>query len=260
MMNTKSADNFIDQYLGWLKENIDQCKVNDTTYRMTLPFMDRNNDFIDIYIIAKDNGSYLITDDGATLNDLLLSGFEFNSGTRRKNILDSIITAYGITRTESNELVTNCSSSDLPLKKHLLAKCMVKVSDLFYLSRNSIQSIFLEDVQNFLDAQYIRYIRNFDYVGRSKLSTHYDFAIPKSRSSAERYIKVVNNLDNNAARNIIFAWDDTKDLFQPNARLYTFIQDTDKKVSNDAISALREYNIIPALWSKKESYIEELSA
>ena len=39
-----------------------------------------------------------------------------------------------------------------------------------------------------------------------------------------------------------------------------FIQNTDKKISDDAIGALKEYEIKPALWSKKDSYISELIA
>ena len=91
-------------------------------------------------------------------------------------------------------------------------------------------------------------------------TTHYDFAIARSKKSAERFIKVVNNMDLNAARNIIFAWNDTKDMRQPEAKLYAFIQNTDKKISDDAIGALKEYEIKPALWSKKDSYISELIA
>ena len=33
-----------------------------------------------------------------------------------------------------------------------------------------------------------------------------------------------------------------------------------KKISDDAIGALKEYEIKPALWSKKDSYISELIA
>ena len=38
-------------YIKWLNENIEQYKVSDNISRITLPFMDKNNDFIDIYII-----------------------------------------------------------------------------------------------------------------------------------------------------------------------------------------------------------------
>lgn len=92
------------------------------------------------------------------------------------------------------------------------------------------------------------------------MTTHYDFAIARSKKSTERFIKVVNNMDLNAARNIIFAWNDTKDMRQREAKLYAFIQNTDRKVSDDAIGALKEYGINPALWTEKDHYIQELTA
>ena len=175
-------------------------------------------------------------------------------------ILNSIISSYGVTKTETNELTVNCTTSDLPLKKHMLAQCMVKISDMFYLSRNNVQSVFLDDVQKFFDANDVRYIDNICLTGKSKLTTHYDFAIARSKKSTERFIKVVNNMDLNAARNIIFAWNDTKDMRKREAKLYAFIQNTDRKVSDDAIGALKEYGINPALWTEKDHYIQELTA
>ena len=204
--------------------------------------------------------TYTITDDGATIGDLQLGGFDFSGSTRRKMILESIISAYGVTKTDDDELTVNCTDGDLPLKKHMLAQCMIKVSDMFYLSRSNIQAVFLEDVQKFFDLHDVRYIDNICLTGKSKLTTHYDFAIARSHKSAERFIKVVNNMDLNAARNIIFAWNDTRDMRQHEAKLYAFIQNSDKKVSDDAIGALKEYGIKPALWTEKDKYISELTA
>lgn len=247
-------------YVDWLQQNIDQFKVNETTFRVTLPFLDRNNDHIEIYIISRGDGTYTITDDGATIGDLQLSGFDLSASARRQSIFNAIISAHGVTRTEDDELTVHCTNYDLPLKKHMLAQCMVKVSDMFYLSRSNVQSVFLEDVQKFFDQYDVRYIDNICLTGKSKLTTHFDFAIARSKHSAERFIKVVNHMDLNAARNIIFAWNDTKEMRQHEARLYAFIQNTDKKVSDDALGALKEYGISPALWTERDKYVSELIA
>lgn len=260
MMKAKTDMDFGKIYVEWLKQNIDQFRVNETTSRMTLPFLDRNNDHIEMYIINNGNETYTITDDGATIGDLQLGGFDFSGSTRRKMILESIISAYGVTKTDDGELTVNCTDGDFPLKKHMLAQCMIKVSDMFYLSRSNIQAVFLEDVQKFFDLHDVRHIDNICLTGKSKLTTHYDFAIARSHKSAERFIKVVNNMDLNAARNIIFAWNDTRDMRQHEAKLYAFIQNSDKKVSDDAIGALKEYGIKPALWTEKDKYISELTA
>ena len=96
--------------------------------------------------------------------------------------------------------------------------------------------------------------------GKSKLTTHFDFAIARSKDSSERLIKVINNMNLDAARNIIFAWNDTKDMRQKETKLYAFIHNVDKKVSDDALGALREYGIQPALWTEKDRYVPELIA
>lgn len=260
MIKQQLEKDFGMQYIEWLKQNISQYKVGEYIYRMTLPFLDRNNDYVDIYIIDKGNGVYTITDDGFTINDLKLGGFDIETSNKRKAILDFIISSYGVNISESYALMVDCTEDDLPVKKHMLAQCMVKVSDMFYLSRNNVQSIFLDDVQNFFDVNDIRYVNNICLIGKSKLTTHYDFAIAHSKSAPERLIKVVNNMNLDTARNIIFSWNDTKDMRQQGTQLYTFIQDTDKKVSEDAIGAIREYGINTALWTEKDKYIQELSA
>ena len=256
----KNRDDFSSIYLGWLRSNIEQFQINDNTFRITLPFLDRNNDHTDIYIIRQSDGIFLITDDGATLSDLSLSGFDFSTSKRRQQILDSITSSHGVSISASGELQIVCTLDDLPIKKHMLAQCMVKVSDMFYLSRSNVQSVFLDDVQQFLDANDVRYVPNVFVTGKSKLTSHYDFVVSRSKNSAERLIKVSNNMDLNAARNIIFTWNDTKELRQPEAKLYTFIQNSERKVSGDAIGALREYGIRPALWTEREQIIPELTA
>lgn len=79
------------------------------------------------------------------------------------------------------------------------------------------------------------------------LPTHFDFAITRSNNAPERLIKVINNLDSAIAKTIIFAWNDTKETRKPDTMLYTFIRDTNKKISSSSINALKEYNIEPAL-------------
>lgn len=258
-MNIKDDIDFCSMYLNWIKENIEQHEIRENIFRITLPFFDKDNDHIEIYIIKKDDDSYYMTDDGETLRNLQLSGFEISSSNRRKQIFYSILYAHGVSCTDDNELFIECTLSDLPQKKHMLSQCMIKVSDMFSLSKPNVKSLFLEDVQNYLDDNDIRYTSNFSVTGKSKLQAHYDFSIGGRRGSS-KFIKVVNKIDSNMAKSIIFAWGDTIETRNPESQLYTFIQDKDKKVSPDAIEALKQYNIRPALWSKKEQYIDELSA
>lgn len=257
-MNVGNLDmDFCNLYLKWLEENIYQFKVNDNIYRITLPFLDRNNDCIEIYIIKKGDDSFFITDDGLTLSDLESSGFNIFTSKRRKTILNAIVSSYGITLTDDNQLSTYCTIKDIAYKKHMLAQCMAKVSDMFYLNKSNVQSVFIDDVKGFFDENDIRYVEDVSVIGKSKYVTHYDFIISKSSKSPERLIKVVNNINITSVKNILFAWNDTKANRQPDSKLYTFI----RNVSDDkAIIALKQYNILPAIWNERNKYIKELVA
>jgi len=254
-----SGIDYATAYLDWLHQNIDQYKISETVSRMTLPYLDVNNDEIDIYIIDKKHDGYYLTDDGEILNNLDLMGFKFSKSRRR--LLENIIASYGVCLSDKQCLYVECGLlKDIPMKMHLLAQCMIKISDLFFLNRNSIRNIFTEDVKQYLEQANIRYVPNISIRGKSRLPTQFDFVIGHSQIAPERLIKVINNLTNSSAKNIIFEWSDTREVRDKNSLLYSFIQDTEGKVPPDAIGALQEYGIKPVLWSDRESVIAELAA
>ena len=49
---------FKKDYIDWLYKSIDQFQVQENLYRITLPYLDRNNDCTEIYISINDNGDY----------------------------------------------------------------------------------------------------------------------------------------------------------------------------------------------------------
>ncbi|NBJ00414.1 DUF1829 domain-containing protein [Lachnospiraceae bacterium] len=250
-------NNFKESYIKWLYENIDEYRISKNVFRLTLPYLDRNNDCIEIFIKI-DGDSCTLTDDGETINELELSNFNIFSSQRRIDIFNQILKSHGVSRSDKNELFVMCSESDLPQRKHMLSQCMIKVSDLFYTSRNTIQSLFIEDVQSYLDSADIRYTPNISFPGKSSLITNYDFVIPRSKQAPERILKVVNNIDQTQTNSILFLWDDTKQEREPNSLLYVFMQDKDKKISPNIITAMNNYNVKPVRWSERQQYLTEL--
>lgn len=213
--------NFKENYIEWLHSNIDQYQVSGNIFRITLPYLDRNNDCIEIFIIIDDD-KYTLTDDGETIGELELSNFNIFSSPRRIEIFNRILFSHGIKKGAENDLFVECSKEDLPQKKHLLSQCIIKVSDLFYTAKSNVQALFLEDVQAYLDEADIRYTPDLSFLGKTGLTTTYDFAIPKSRQAPERIIKVVNNIDQTQTNNILFLWDDTRQCREPESTLYVF--------------------------------------
>ena len=121
-------NNFKETYIKWLYENIGEHMICKNVFRLTLPYLDRNNDCIEIFIKI-DGDSYTLTDDGETIDELELSNFNIFSSQRRIDIFNQILKSHGVSRSSKNELFVICSESELPQRKHMLSQCMIKVRD-----------------------------------------------------------------------------------------------------------------------------------
>lgn len=244
--------NFKDNYINWLKNNIEEYKVSENIYRITFPFTDSNNTETEVYVIKENEDNFTITDDGYTFGELEFSGFDFNTPKRRE-IIESLVNNYGVSINDSNELFVTSTAQTLAFKKHLLIQCMIKISDLCILSPSNIKTLFNEDVENFFDIHDIRYMKDLSFTGKSTLQSNYDFGIGKTKRSPERIIKLINNLDSQHVKSTIFSWEDVKEVRPKDTKLITIINDKNKKISTNHITALNEYGINTLIWSDREN-------
>ncbi len=251
-------NNFKDGYFKWLYDNTIQFNINDNTSRLTLPYLDRNNDCTEVFLKKSEDG-YIITDDGETLSELRLSGFNIFSSKKRTSLFNNILLSHGVTKSSDDELYVICQKDEIYQKVHMLTQCMIKISDLFYTAKSTVQSLFTEDVKAFLEEQNIRYSPDVSFQGISGLTTHYDFVVPKYKDVPERIIKVVNNIDQAQTNIILFLWNDTSQARADySSVLYVFMQDSEKKIPSSVITSMSNYNVVPVKWSKRKDYISEL--
>ena len=250
---------FKNDYIALLKQRTIEYKINDNIYRITTPLLDRNNDAIEIYVI-KDANQLTITDDGYIVNDLISSGLNFKKDTIRHKYLKTILANHGVEIGKSNDLFVKTTPKNYAIKMHMLTQCMSKISDLFVLNKPSVISLFNEDIKDFLDNNDIRFIENPLFIGKSRLTTQYDFAIPSTKKAPERIIKATGNINLNFARTTMFGWQDTKETRDKNSTLYLIFDDRNKKASEDIHMALDSYDINLVSWTNIDSYKNELSA
>jgi len=57
----------------------------------------------------------------------------------------------------------------------------------------------------------------------------------------------------------VFAWIDTRDARSPGSRAYAVLNDSDRTISNDVVDALKSYDVIPVLWTQRDTMREELA-
>lgn len=256
-MNRAECQKLIEAYVDWLRHGLSVEGVGEAC-ELTTPFLDRHNDHIQVYATRR-NGTIVLSDDGYTLSDLRTSGLEIDT-PKRKMVLESVLNGLGI-RAENGQLVVEASASNLGQRLHSLVQSMLAVNDMFVMAQPHVASFFFEDVQRFLDSHDVRYTSRVKLSGKSGYDHGVDFVIPKSRKHTERLLQAIAM----PKRDNIFAYlwtlSDTRaaraEQTMPEA--YAFLNDQEQSVGGDVVEALRAYDVIPAVWSQRESFVPALT-
>ena len=149
----EDVQTLLDRYSRWLRDRTHLRELEECV-EITTPYLDRHNDYLQIYA-KRVNGGFLLTDDGYVLDDLELCGCKINS-PKRKAIFETTLAGFGV-RPNGTALEAKASAEDFALRKHNLVQAMLAVNDLFYLASTSVASLFHEDVIAWLDLSEIRY-------------------------------------------------------------------------------------------------------
>jgi hypothetical protein len=246
----------IDKYIHWVKDKTKLREV-DGCVEITTPYLDRHNDYLQIYV-KRDNSEFILTDDGYIIQDLESSGCKLDS-KKRIDLLITTLNGFGIKKV-GGSLEVHASKETFTLKKHNLIQAMLALNDLFYLSEPYILSLFLEDVISWMELCEIRYVSKVKFAGRSGLDHTFDFAIPASKTQPERILRAINRPTRDTAQAMAFAWIDTKEVRHANSRAYAILNDMDKNVPPFVTGALKNYGVKSVLWSSRDTVREELAA
>src|SRR4030042_1421302 len=153
----------IDDYLLWLKDKTILRQVKEWV-EITTPYLDRHNDYLQIYA-KRQNGGYLLTDDGYVLEDLEQSGCKLESA-KRQELLKITMNGFGV-QAKEGRLESRASPENFAVRKHNLIQAMLAINDLFYLAVPMVASLFYEDVVVWLDLPEIRYTPKAKFTGKS---------------------------------------------------------------------------------------------
>lgn len=251
-----ATQNLVEDYIAWLRDKTLLRQVKGWI-QITTPYLDRHNDYLQIYVKA-DNGGYYLTDDGYTINDLEISGCKLESEKRRQ-LLKLTLNGFGV-QLDENALVTRASRASFPMSKHNLIQAMLAVNDMFYLAAPLVKSLFYEDVVSWLNTNDIRYTPKLKFTGKSGYDHVFDFVIPKSKNAPERLLQPVAKPSKERVQLLAFSITDTLETRPEPSLAYALLNDNDTKVPDSVISALRVYGILPVPWSERDSYLSKLAA
>jgi hypothetical protein len=244
-------------YTDWMGKQYDVAFI-DSWSVITTPFLDRHNDHIQIYVSIGLDGRCTLTDDGDTLGDLEASGWKPNT-EKRKQFLMQALHGVGIELIGENVIGTTTTPGDFPRKMHNLIQAILGVNDLYYTSRQSVESLFIEDVMQWMKDHDIRYIQNVSLIGHSGYDNVYQFVIPASKIAPERLVQTCDVLTLNAAKLYVFQWTDVKGSRDPEAKMYVIVNN-DQTVRGDPLSICESYGINAIPFLKLESISGEMTA
>lgn len=157
------------------------------------------------------------------------------------------------------ELFVETTVENFPQKKHMLVQSMMTVNDMFMTSRENVHSIFLEEVDQFLFDNDIRFVDNINFTGKSGFPQTFHFAIPRSKQFPERILHAINNPTKQNSETLLFAWTETKENRRPDSTLFAVLNDSEKPIRPGIVNAFNEYEVQPILWSKRNEYINHLT-
>lgn len=244
----------MNNYYTFLKEKTLVTVSSSTDWvEISTPFVGLFNDTVDIYA-KKDGNKIILSDDGNTLRDLELSGLEISRSPKRKEILDRILINYGV-RINNEELITEATERDFPQKKLNLISAISETADMYYLAKHTVASVFREDVKSYLDEQELIYTPYFISKGSTGLEFTFDFQI--AYRNTEIVIKSFNSVNKMNLPHFLFTWDDIKKVREQQTQKeiigLAVINDIDREVSDEYLSALDNKGAQYILWSQRHS-------
>ncbi len=243
-------------YSTWLNDRTNIRGI-DNFVEITTPYLDRHNDYLQIYV-KRNNGGFVLTDDGYVINDLEFSGLIIDS-KKRQAMLTTTLNGFGV-QMNGDALEVRAEVDNFSLRKHNLIQAMLAVNDLFYLASPTVSSFFLEDLTKWLDLSDIRYTPSVKFTGRSGYDHRYDFVIPKSGTEPERVLRAINRPNRDSAQAMVFSWIDTREVRPVDALAYAILNDYQQEVSENVLDAMRNYEVQPILWSNRDEARDELAA
>jgi hypothetical protein len=245
----------LDGYARWVRDRSILRELGSQYVELTTPYLDRNNDNLQLYI-TRDDGGFTLTDAGETIAELRLSGCELDTDKRRA-LLKNTLSGFGV-QLHDDEIRVRATADNFSLRKHSIVQAMLAVNDLFYLAGPTVASLFYEDVARWLAESEVRFTPNVRFTGKSGFDYHYDFAIPASGQHPERLVNAIARPSRNAASALILSWIDTRDTRATGSQCYGILNDADQRVSGAVIEALRSYGIRPVKWTERNTAISEL--
>ena len=129
-------------------------------YVVDHPFVFDDGDHY-VVVLRASGEDWELSDEGHTIMHLSYQGFDLNRGGYRE-IIDNTVSAFGITNHEG-ELVLSIPEMRFGDGLFTFIQALVKISDIKYLERERVRSLFMDEFRGFLSERIPESRRKFEY-------------------------------------------------------------------------------------------------
>ena len=245
--------NLLDSHRKWLSHNT-TFKVLDDCVEINLPFLNRHNDYIQVYLV-KNGDNFTLSDDGETIDDLQFCGLEFNS-PKRQRLLRSAIIGFRV-QNDDGILKVNATAEDFGFKLNRLIQAILAVNELLILAHPVIPSDFQSNVENWLKKSKIEFSGSSNIVGKSGLRHSFDFTIASSPNNSPQIVKLVNKPSMDIARKVAFASVDIPHEYSANNKLVAILNDQEHSNFKRFSHVLNHYSVDTVRWSIRDESFKQ---
>lgn len=250
----REVTNLIKSHRDWLASNTFITQLGEDV-EIGLPFLNRHNDFICIYL-SKDKDDYVLSDYGETIDDLSFGGFEITT-LRRKRILNEAISGFGVSYV-NGELKVRTSREDFGCALNNMVQAILSVNDLHILSKPVSTTNFRLNVLSWLKENFAKFSESKKILGKSGLEHSFHFTVSEGRKNSKQVFKAINSPTTEAARNLVFSWIDTREQHFSDSQAFAILNDYHQEIPRRIDEVLSRYEITPVPWSRRNEVLDRV--
>ncbi|GAB2558461.1 DUF1828 domain-containing protein [Gracilibacillus alcaliphilus] len=253
------------EYFNWFKQN-NQFTLHKDVIELSTPSVDSFGDNINL-ILKPEGDKIRISDDAYVVWNLESHGLNITKKSKRNNLLNSILSYESVSLDNStNEIYKISSMKNIGQSIHEVIQSISKITDLMYLNKPNVKSIFSEDVFNYLkeNKDDYDYFPNLQIIGQSKLPFNFD-ALFTTENRVKKLSRFYNSFSKSTMENALLSWLDTiqyrEERFDGSLQMAIVVNDeNNKKLSREYLDALSEYKIEVIPFSDKQRFRKSLGA
>ena len=228
-------------------------------YVVSHPFTFDDGDHY-IVILKKIGEDWLLSDEGHTIMHLSYEDINLQHGGYRE-IIDNTVSAFSL-ENRQGELVVRIPETRFGDALFSFIQALVKISDIKYLQRERIRSLFIEEFKGFLGETIHQQYRQFDYYHpeRDPQRVYTVDCLLKAKARPIFIFGITGDSKCQTATNIIYWWEKQQPLFDVMA-IFENQEDINRKVlARFSDVCGRQFSNLPTNRDRIKGYIEEVTA